>query len=262
MTKIRKLRPAKKENKLTNLLTCAEKTAIDSSLIKFLCGCNIPFDVLDSTHFKEFVKLLRSAYKHLSKRMINNTLLNSVYNQLMTDPSMCEQSKRILMISSSMSQKVDLKHIVGTHCWYTENQKKSCFLKFGQFQSMMEIVHDAVQISKEKYKSGHLCGYCRWCMSANCEFNNPWFFKCQATITMKIVNLFKTIPFISKVQNVLNGFQTPWLKEEITNFGGVEFEVVDNEASIFLIKNMFINCLKNICIFKQILNMYFEYQMM
>lgn len=91
------------------------------------------------------------------------------------------------------------------------------------------------------------------CMSANRKSNNPWFFKCQATVTRKIVNLFKTIPFISKVRSALNGFQTPRLKEVITNRGGVEFEVVDDEATIFSVKDMFINCLKNKLIFKQIL---------
>lgn len=92
----------------------AEKAAIDSKLIKFLCGCNILFDVLDFTHFKEFVKLLRPAYEHLSKSTINDTLLNSVYDQLTTDPSTCEQSEGILMISSNMmSRSVDSKHIVG-----------------------------------------------------------------------------------------------------------------------------------------------------
>ncbi|TGZ51601.1 hypothetical protein DBV15_12638 [Temnothorax longispinosus] len=142
-------------------ISCAEKVAIDNSFITFLCGCNIPFDILNSTHFKKFVKLLRPAYEHPSK---NDDL----------------------------------------------------------------------------------------CMSTNRD-NNPWFFKCQATVTMKIVSLFKTIPFISKVRSVLNGFQTPRLKEEIINRGGVEFEVVTDEASIFSIKDMFINCLKNQLIFEQIL---------
>lgn len=121
--------------------------------------------------------------------------------------------------------------------------------------NVTEIVHDALQISKKKYKvdiyvviaGGDLC------MSANHECNDPWFFKCQTTVTIKIVNLFKSIPFISKVQSVLNGFQTLRLKEEIIDRGGAELEVVDDEASIFSIKDMFINCLKNKLIFKQIL---------
>lgn len=88
-------------------------------------------------------------------------------------------------------------------------------------------------------------------MSINHE-HNFWFFKCQTIVTTKIINLFKNIPFISKVRCILTGFQTPRLKEEIKNRNGVEFEIADNEAYIFSIKDMFINCLKNTFIFKQI----------
>lgn len=144
----------KRIDEFVDKMSYAEKAAIDSSLIKFLCGCNIPFDVLDSTHFKEFVKLLRPAYEHPSKSTINNTLLNSVYDQLTTDLSMCEQSEGILMISSSMmSQMVNSKHIVGT---VHRKSRGNSFLKIWSIpinaNDVTEIVHDAVQISKEKYK--------------------------------------------------------------------------------------------------------------
>lgn len=238
-------------------MSYAEKAAIDSKLIKFVCGCNIPFDVLDSTHFKEFVKLLRPAYEHLSKSTINDTLLNSVYDQLTTDPSTYEQSEGILMISSNMmSRSVDSKQIVGI---IHRKSRENLFLKIRSIpinaNHVTEIVHDALQISKKKYKVDIYAVIAGddLCMSANHECNDLWFFKCQTTVTIKIVNLFKSIPFISKVQNVLNGFQTLRLKEEIIDRGEAEFEVVDDEASIFSIKDMFINCLKNKLIFKQIL---------
>ncbi|XP_024869996.1 uncharacterized protein LOC112453438 [Temnothorax curvispinosus] len=134
-------------------ISCAEKAAIDNSLITFLCGCNIPFDILNSTHFKKFVKLLRPAYEHPSKSTVN-TLLNSVYDQLTTDSSTYEQSEGILMISSSMlSQGVDSKHIVGI---VHTKSRGNLFLKIWSIpinaNNVTEIVDDAVQISKEKYK--------------------------------------------------------------------------------------------------------------
>lgn len=232
----------------------AEKAAIDSQLIKFLCGCNIPFDVLDSTHFKELVKLLRPAYEHPSKNTINN-LLNSMYDQLTINSSTCEQLEGILMISSSMiSESVDSKHVVGA---VYRKSRENFFLKVWSIpintNDITEIVHDAIQISKEKYKVNIYAVIVSddLCVSINHE-HNFWFFKCQTIVTTKIINLFKNIPFISKVRCILTGFQTPRLKEEIKNRNGVEFEIADNEASIFSIKDMFINCLKNTFIFKQI----------
>jgi len=237
-------------------MSYTEKAAIDSQLIKFLCGCNIPFDVLDSTHFKKFIKLLRPVYNCPSKNTIN-TVLNSVYDQLTTNPSTYEQSEGILMISSNMmTQSVGLKYIVGI---VYRKSRENLFLKIWSIpineNDVTDIIHNAVQESKNKYKVDIYAVIADddLYMSVNHKCNNLWFFKCQTTVTTKIINLFKNIPFISKVRSVLNGFQSSRLKEEITNRGGVEFKVVDDKASIFLVKDMCINCLKNKPIFEQIL---------
>lgn len=246
----------KRINEFVDKVSSAEKIAIDSQLIKFLCGCNIPFDVLDSIHFKDFIKLLRPAYNHPSKSMINNTL-NSVYDELTTNLSMCEQSEGILMISSTMiSQSIDSKYIVGI---VHRKCKKNLFLKIWTIpinaNDAKDIIHDAIQISKEKYKVdiyAVIVGDDLY-MSTNYGRNDPWVFKCQTTVITKIVNLFKNIPFISNVRSVLNGFQIPRLKEEIINRGGVEYEKIDEEASILSLKDMFITCLKNKPVFEQII---------
>lgn len=109
--------------------------------------------------------------------MIKNSLLNSVYDQLTTNPSTCEQSEGILMISSSMmSQSVDLKHIVGI---IYKKFRKNLFFKIWSIpinaNDVTEIVHDAVQIFKEKYKIDIYAVIAGndLCMFANHEFNNP-----------------------------------------------------------------------------------------
>jgi len=134
-------------------MSYTEKAIIDSQLIRFLCGCNIPFDVLDSTHFKKFIKLLRPVYNCPSKNTIN-TVLNSVYNQLTTNPSTYEQSEGILMISSNMmSQSVGLKYIVGI---VYRKSRENLFLKIWSIpineNDVTDIIHNAVQESKNKYK--------------------------------------------------------------------------------------------------------------
>lgn len=110
-----------------------------------------------------------------------------------------------MMSSSMMSQRFESKHIVGL---VHRKSRGNLFLKIWSIpinvNDVTQIVHDAMQISKEKYKvviyaiiaDGNLC------MSTNRELNNLWFFKYQARVTMKIVNLFKTILFTSKVRNV------------------------------------------------------------
>lgn len=49
-------------------ISTSEKVTIDDMLLKFMCGCNIDFDVLNSCHFKNFINSLRPAYKIPSQK--------------------------------------------------------------------------------------------------------------------------------------------------------------------------------------------------
>lgn len=55
------------------------------------------------------------------------------------------------------------------------------------------------------------------------------------------------------MRNLLSAFNTPQLKQEIINRGGVKFELLNDDESCFFIKDILNACMKNRPIMKQIL---------
>lgn len=102
----------RKLDSFVDKISNTEKSVIDNQVMKFLCGCNIIFDVVESCHFKNLIKLLRPAYKLPSKDIMNTTLLDTVHQQLIKNSSNCEKSDRILMVSQR-NYTADTKYIIG-----------------------------------------------------------------------------------------------------------------------------------------------------
>lgn len=53
-------------------------TSTDSALSKFLIGCNVPFDVIDSVHFKNFARTLNPNYEPPTSKQLKNRVLDLV----------------------------------------------------------------------------------------------------------------------------------------------------------------------------------------
>lgn len=236
-------------------MSSEEKATIDTKLVKFLCGCNIPFEVLDSTHFKSLISSLRPAYETPSTKKVNNNLLTSVYDKLVEAPSTFPQSDGILMISEMKSQGVESKNVFGI---VRRTSDATFFLKVWSIPrnetDITDIVNETIQISEEKFNVNIYAVIATEDLSLTSNPNDVWFFTCQTTIVAKVINIFTNLQFISEIRSVLEAFQTPRLKDEVINSGGFEIEVAKDEVSIVAVKDMLTTCLKNECIFYAILS--------
>ncbi|XP_077264016.1 uncharacterized protein LOC143898423 [Temnothorax americanus] len=243
----------RKLDSFVDKISDADKSVIDNQLMKFLCGCNITFDVVESCHFKNLIKLLKPAYKLPSKDIMNTTLLDTMYQQLTkNNSSNCEKLDKILMVSQ-INHTADIKHIIGV--LYSKN-KENLFLKLwtlaGNENDVSEIIHDAVKTAKLKYNADVYAVIAGDNLCINDNGLDLWFFECQATIAKKITKSLLNNPLISKVRTLLNAFNTPQLKQEIINRGGMKFELLNDNESCFFIKDILNACLKNRLIMKQI----------
>lgn len=177
----------RKLDSFVDKISNAEKSVIDNQVMKFLCGCNIIFDVVESCHFKNLIKLLRPAYKLSSKDIMNTTLLDTVHQQLIKNSSNCEKSDRILIVSQR-NYTADTKYIIGV--LHSKNKEK-LFLKLWTVASnendISEIIHDAVKTAKLKYNADvyAIIAGDNLCINDSDGLEHLWFFKCQATIAKK-----------------------------------------------------------------------------
>lgn len=135
-----------------------ENEKLNTLAANFFFGCNIPFQVADSIHFKNFVKALRPAYNPPHRHQLAGKLLDQTYDKM---------EKRNLEMINQMDKKVTLlvdgwqNSAANRHCVVTmlsTSDDKKIFLESYNFSSIRETgqnLHEAVQksivLAKERY---------------------------------------------------------------------------------------------------------------
>lgn len=76
----------KQKQTLVNYVDVTSNEEVDSlhdDLAKFIFACNVPFNIVETIYFKNFIKRLRSAYaeKLPSRKMLSIALLDRVYDK-------------------------------------------------------------------------------------------------------------------------------------------------------------------------------------
>lgn len=128
-------------------------------LSSFFFGCNIPFNVIQSDHFKDLIKFLRSAYAlHLPKRKaLSTTLLEKEYERCVILSKELIDSESVLLIDGWKNTFNNTKTVVTmlhnakgstafVNAWdVTEDYETS--------DKLIEIVNESIQIAKTLYES-------------------------------------------------------------------------------------------------------------
>ncbi|XP_077282358.1 uncharacterized protein LOC143908538 [Temnothorax americanus] len=107
-----KLKQKQKKNKTSNTqirpfldkISDKDEVRINEAFMKFFCGCNVPFEAVESDHFLNLMKTMRPAYKPPTKEMLKNSFLHNLHKQLITDESTLVNSDGILMIKQTSFQ--------------------------------------------------------------------------------------------------------------------------------------------------------------
>lgn len=66
-------------------MTMKENEVINLELADFFFGCNIPFAVVESTHFRKLFQKIRPSYKIPTRTTLSTTLLDKSYDRLWLD---------------------------------------------------------------------------------------------------------------------------------------------------------------------------------
>lgn len=93
------------------MLTSKRKAEIDTALAILFFGCNLPFNLVDSRYFKDFLETLNPEYVPPGVKRLKTTLLDSVYHKLRNNEASKTARRGTLMLDGWKNSANNTKQI-------------------------------------------------------------------------------------------------------------------------------------------------------
>lgn len=93
-------------------MTIDQKKRIDTALGKFFFGCNIPFNVINSKYFTNFMHELRPAYKPPCRQTLSGSLLDAVHKLTVEHDLLNINAETVLVIDGWKNSSNNTKNVV------------------------------------------------------------------------------------------------------------------------------------------------------
>lgn len=156
----------KKKNKVNtsaffDKITPKQKALVDEKLAAFFYGCNIPFRVVESDHFKNFLKALRPAYTPPTRKRLASTLLDEAYEKCVSQDASLNPTEGVLLIDGWKNLSSNTKNVVTM--LHNANAEKKFVLAIDLSEEsetgdrLTEIVKSSRKVCKEKYNTDIYC---------------------------------------------------------------------------------------------------------
>lgn len=202
----------KKSDPLINKNISQDKSKLDISLAKFFYGCNIPFDVVENSYFKNFVKSLCPSYYPPTKAALSSILLDKVKKEIQTSNKEYIGNSSTLSIDSWSDDSKKIKNVVTMlHSIGTEN----IFLKCQEFPALEvadEVLADICKKSISDAKSQYKCEIYAIVSdnAANIRKYLPdlWHIPCSSHVAHLLVKDIINTEVLDQVNCILKEFQS------------------------------------------------------
>lgn len=209
-------------------MNASEKKEIDLAVAKFVFGCNIPFSVVDSIHFKDLLQKLRPSYQSPGRKVISNRLLDDVYEE---ESKHCVEPDSVLLIDGWKNESNNTKNVVTMlhNVNASTGKPKSLFLEAfdlsGESETgnkLCEIVEEASEKAKTLYNT-HI--YCTVSDNASnmvkmSKCHQLWHSACNSHTANLLAKDLLPKNVSSKVNEVLKTFKHPDQQHQLLSFGG------------------------------------------
>lgn len=101
--------------KLSNFvdsMNTKEKNILDIAVAKFFFGCNIPFAVCESDHFRYLLKKLRPSYEPPCRSTLSGTLLDEVFQLISNEDRRIIGTEAVILIDGWKNSTANTKNVV------------------------------------------------------------------------------------------------------------------------------------------------------
>jgi len=226
------------------------------ALAKLFFGCNIPFSVIESLHFKIFYQSLRSAYKVPTRKVLPGRLLDDVFMKFCQSNSFKKNS--VLLIDGWKNESANTKNVA---CMLHTSAGEAMFL--GSFHmtgvretstELCKIVESCIDLAKEKHNTDIYAVITD--NAANTvkmgQLSTLWHLTCNAHTANLLAKDLVPSSITAKIKQILKAFHGPDLEKELLLHGGYRIQL-PCETRWSSYRDSFVNVKKNVHMIKQII---------
>ncbi|XP_072400591.1 LOW QUALITY PROTEIN: uncharacterized protein [Diabrotica undecimpunctata] len=257
-------RPAKKSKKITDymdILQEYEEEKISTALAKFIFGCNLPFTVVESPLFKNFIKTIRPAYldKIPGRKKLCTSLLNKCYEDCIEISRKKVETESVILCDGWKNSSTNSKTVVTI---LHSADGKNAFLDAWDLttesetgEKLAEIITESKKIAKEKYDVDAY-GIVSDNASAMIKMgsllkHNMWHSTCSSHTGNLLAKDVLDKKLVDNVVIVLKEFKQPDLEKMIVDKGGRRIKL-PAETRWCSYRDSFKSLLENLVYMKQV----------
>lgn len=247
-------------------LANGEQKQLDAALANFIFGCNIPFSVIESDHFVEFVKRLRPAYaeKMPGRKMLSNSLLNRAYENCVKNNTPSVGRESILLLDSWKNETRNTRTVVSV---LGAVKKPRIFMNSSEIpdaetkdqEEYNEVIKTTIQSAKEIYKTDLYAAVLPE-ITPNLmlsEVTSPlWYIKCNSSVinslAMEILESSRVTNCVPYLDAVLKELKRLNLDGMLVRSGGLKI-VLPRRSSWTSLQDSFLCFMNNLMPIREIL---------
>ncbi|XP_051156204.1 uncharacterized protein LOC127278512 [Leptopilina boulardi] len=210
--------------------SCSSSTLseLDELLATFFVGCNVPFSVVESTFFRNFVKKLNPDYRPPCRNTLSNTILDKLYVKVRKENSLSVSDSSVLILDGWKNKSKNEKYVasilhnatgerVFLDSWdFTQERETGVALKW--------VVEEATKQAKENYQTDIYAVVSDNAsnMTLMGKLIDQWFITCNSHSGNLLAKALIDDSFSKKAIPTLKEFKSPALEKEIVKRGGIK----------------------------------------
>lgn len=210
---------------------------LDVELAKFFYGCNIPFSVAESDHFKTFIKLLRPSYQPPSPNTLSARLLDTMYADLLYSNAKVIPSETTLLLEmSSLSNIVTMLQTADGMCMYLESFNYANLMgKTGE--ALAKACEKARELAKERHNADIFAVVSAHSRDiADRSKSNLWHCVCSTYEGNLLANELNEQRVLNKLTKIVAEFKSN--EKLLIDSGGTRILMADNGRSLSAFDSM------------------------
>lgn len=201
---------------------------IDEALAKLFFGCNIPFSVVESLYFKNFVSILNPNYKLPTRKTLSTSILDKLHKKMIAArKESLKNTESVLLIDGWKNSSANTKNVVCV--LHNASKKQQVFLESYDFSGLQEtatalkkVVNEVTELAMDLYGttiyaivSDNVSS-----MIAMAKSIDLWHTTCNSHSANLLAKSLVQKSFATKVNALLKEFKNPNLEVELIKRGG------------------------------------------